>query len=256
MQEHSAIWEPSAPWIHPFPAPSSLGIACCHWSRVPSWSPQAPSFPPTHFNTHTQRFGFESVWSLISHCGGQEGGFCRCCRLIHPDSPRCQRRARVLAPDSQWGPQGQLGRLSGGQVGGQGHQGSRICAHAQPDGEDPQQEGSAGGSPCPLDVTLGPSLVGLWRRWAAVTQASLRPATPDPCPGPAPTGSFRDSKNREQPLWSTHRGAQVANRNRPLTRCHHLNSSEPHDDPEVRIIPVLQVRKMRPREVKWLAQKY
>lgn len=59
------------------------------------------------------------------------------------------------------GAEGQLGRVSGGKVGSQGHQGSCICAQAQPHGKDPQQESSAGGSPCPLDVPLGPSLVGL-----------------------------------------------------------------------------------------------
>lgn len=59
------------------------------------------------------------------------------------------------------GAEGQLGRVSGGKVGSQGPQGSRIRAQAQPHGKDPQQESSAGGSPCPLDVPLGPSLVGL-----------------------------------------------------------------------------------------------
>jgi hypothetical protein len=71
------------------------------------------------------------------------------------DAPGCQ----LLG--SQWGPEGQLGWVSGGKVGSQGHQGSRVCAQAQPDSEDPQHEGAAGGGPCPLDVPLGPSLVGL-----------------------------------------------------------------------------------------------
>lgn len=206
---------------------SLLSLAACPF--LVSLSSLLPPTPSTH--THTEVWLRERLeFNLTLQWPGR-----RVLPLLPPHPPRFSTLPAVRpgpAPDSQWGRQGQLGRLPGGQVGGQGHQGGRICAHAQPDGEDPQQEGAAGGSPCPLDVPLGPSLVGLWRRWAAVTQASplptLLPAAPDPCPGPAPTGtprgSFRDSKNREQPLWATHRGAQVANKNRPLTRCYRSNS--------------------------------
>lgn len=50
----------------------------------------------------------------------------------------------------------------GRRVGGQGHQGGRVRVHTpSPGSPGPQQEGSAGGGPCPLDVPLGLSLVGL-----------------------------------------------------------------------------------------------
>ena len=71
--------------------------------------------------------GCESVWNLISHCDGQEKGFCS------PTRP-------VLGPDSQWRPLGQLAQLLGGQVGSQGHLGSLIWGHTQTYGKDLQQE--------------------------------------------------------------------------------------------------------------------
>ena len=99
---------------------------------------------------------------------------------------------------SQWGPQGQLGRVPGGEVGGQGHQGCQVHAHAQPDGQDPQQESAAGGGPCPLDVPLGPSLVGLWR-WCSGDSGipSSHPANRSLTPPPpnTPMYSFICSRN-------------------------------------------------------------
>lgn len=136
----------------------------------------APTVPPwTHPNTDRLRCGFRV--SLISNCfllgrvtrkrRGPPADSClddvvldittTCTRIIHSahglDGP--------VASAFTVGAGGQLGRVSGGKVGSQGHQGSRIRAQAQPHGEDPQQEGTAGGGPCPLDVPLGPSLVGL-----------------------------------------------------------------------------------------------
>lgn len=139
-----------------------------------------------------------------------------------------------------------------------------MLAPAQPHHKDPQQEGMGwgrlgGSSPCPPGIPLGTSLIGLWRSWGAVTQAVPHRAplstSPHPSPGSThtgtPIGSFMDPKTKSSYCGSSrvgHREDQIANKNIHITICHCPNSFEPHDDPEVGIIPTLQVRKMRHKD--------
>ena len=166
-RECSAIWEPSEPpWILP-----SLALRCPGTPRGTACH-SGPACPPAHTLRQTQVWRQEClVFNRSLRPPGRRGGRGRPSPLPFLDAAAAAPSAGTLHSTadalggrplgSQRGPQGQLGRVPGGEVGGQGHQGGRVCAHAQPDGQDPQQEGSAGGGPCPLDVPLGPSLVSL-----------------------------------------------------------------------------------------------
>lgn len=151
--------------------PSSEGWPC--WSVLPTLGHPHQSTLDTPKDTDTWVW-LQGLFNL-SRCfllggGGQESS-----RLSFLDAvvlsvtTICTRIIRSshgftggpLASAFTVGAEGQLGRVSGGKVGSQGHQSSYICAQAQPHGKDPQQEGTAGSGPCPLDVPLGPSLVGL-----------------------------------------------------------------------------------------------
>lgn len=141
----------------------------------PSYSRAPTPVHPGHTQRHRQTWVWLQGLFNLSRCfllggGGQESS-----RLSFLDAvvlsvtTICTRIIRSshgftggpLASAFTVGAEGQLGRVSGGKVGSQGHQSSRICAQAQPHGKDPQQEGTAGSGPCPFDVPLGPSLVGL-----------------------------------------------------------------------------------------------
>lgn len=124
---------------------------------------------------HTDRLGFGFRDSLISHVASFWVGVARKVAdsfldaVVLTVTTICTRIIRSshgftggpLASAFTVAAEGQLGRVSGGKVGSQGHQSSSIRAQAQPYSKDPQQEGTAGSGPCPLDVPLGPSLVGL-----------------------------------------------------------------------------------------------